>query len=192
MAEETTEPKRTETSKPAEPTDDLVSTKHHLKVGRQTLDYTATTGRVVLRDEVHEDGRFTGYKAKAEISLTSYTLDGAPAGRPVTFAFNGGPGSSRVWLHLGLLRPRPALMGDVGALLPPPYGLADNPESLLAVSDLVFIDPVSTGYSRAVKGGKPRDYHGYTGDVESVGEIIRLWTSRHGRWLSPKYLCGES
>ena len=72
MAEETTEAKKTETSKPAEPTDDLVSTKHHLKVGRRTLDYTATTGRVVLRDEVYEDGRFTGYKAKAEISLTSY------------------------------------------------------------------------------------------------------------------------
>src|SRR3954447_2479656 len=116
MAEETTEPKRTETSKPAEPTDDLVSTKHHLKVGRQTLDYTATTGRVVLRDEVHEDGTFTGFKAKAEMSVTSYVVDADDQSRPVTFAFNGGPGSSSVWLHLGLLGPRRVQMGDVGSL----------------------------------------------------------------------------
>src|SRR4051812_17006547 len=127
------------------------------------------------------------------MSMTAYTLDGvAPAERPVTFAFNGGPGSSSVWLHLGLLGPRRVLMGDVGALLPPPYGLADNPESLLAVSDLVFIDPVSTGYSRVVEGDKPEPFHGYQGDIESVGELIRVWTSRHKRWMSPKFVAGES
>ena len=181
------------TPKPAEPTDDLVTTRHTLKVGRRTLRYTATTGRVVLREEVVEDGTFSGFKAKAEVSMTSYVLDGGDAKRrPVTFAFNGGPGSSSVWLHLGLLGPRRVVMGDVGALLPPPYGLADNAESLLAVSDLVFIDPVSTGYSRAVEGGKPEAYHGYQGDLESVGELIRLWTGRHKRWMSPKFLAGES
>ena len=110
----------------------------------------------------------------------------------MTFAFNGGPGSSSVWLHLGLLGPRRVLMGDAGALLPPPYALADNPESLLAVSDLVFIDPVSTGYSRAVEGSKPEPFHGYQGDIESVAELIRTWTSRHQRWLSPKFVAGES
>jgi carboxypeptidase C (cathepsin A) len=83
-------------------------------------------------------------------------------------------------------------MGDAGELLPPPYALADNAQTLLRHSDLVFIDPVSTGYSRAVKGGKPKDFHGYGGDIESVGEMIRLWTSRNDRWMSPKYLCGES
>ena len=83
-------------------------------------------------------------------------------------------------------------MGDVGDLLPPPYGLADNAESLLAVSDLVFVDPVSTGYSRAVEGGKPEPYHGFQGDLESVAEVIRLWTSRNNRWMSPKFLAGES
>jgi carboxypeptidase C (cathepsin A) len=83
-------------------------------------------------------------------------------------------------------------MGDAGALLPPPYDLADNNETLLRHSDLVFIDPVSTGFSRVVKGGKSKDFHGYGGDVESVGEVIRLWTTRNGRWMSPKYLCGES
>ena len=182
--------------KPAEPSDDVVATKHHLKVGRRTLDYTATTGRVVLRDEVYEDGKFTGFKAKAEMSLTSYVVDGPEGGpdekRPVTFAFNGGPGSSSVWLHMGLFGPRRVLMGDAGDLLPPPYGLADNAETLLAVSDLVFIDPVSTGYSRVLEGEKPDPFHGYQGDIDSVAELIRIWTSRHKRWMSPKFLAGES
>jgi carboxypeptidase C (cathepsin A) len=178
---------------PVPPKDDLVTTRHTLKVGRRTLRYTATAGRIVLREEVFEDGVFKGHKAKAELGVTSYVLD-APSGsnRPVTFAFNGGPGSSSVWLHLGLLGPRRVDSGDVGHLTPPPYGLVDNTETLLAVSDLVFIDPVSTGYSRAVEGGKPKDYHGFKADIESVGELIRLWTTRHNRWLSPKFIAGES
>ncbi|MCP2165553.1 S10 family peptidase [Goodfellowiella coeruleoviolacea] len=175
------------------PEDDLVSTRHTLTVKRRKLAYTATTGRLVLREEVHTDGAFDGHLPKAEVFLTAYTLDGAdPTQRPVTFAFNGGPGSASVWLHLGLLGPRRVLSGDVGELVPPPYGLADNPETLLVHSDLVFIDPVSTGYSRAVTGGKPDAYHGFQGDIESIAEIIRLWTSRNGRWLSPKFLAGES
>ena len=118
-----------------DPVDDLVTTHHTLKVGRRTLGYTATTGRVVLREEEHKDGTFGGHKARAELSMTSYVLDDADARtRPVTFAFNGGPGSSSVWLHLGLLGPRRVVSGDVGALQPPPYDLVDNPESLLAVS----------------------------------------------------------
>ncbi len=195
---ETTEPKTDPkadpkaVTKPAEPKDDLVVTEHELKVGRRTLTYTATTGRVVLRDEVYEDGTFTGFKAKAEMSITSYVVEGDDERRPVTFAFNGGPGSSSVWLHLGLLGPRRVLMGDAGNLLPPPYELADNPESLLAVSDLVFIDPVSTGYSRVVEGSKPEPFHGYQGDIESVAELIRIWVSRNKRWMSPKFVAGES
>lgn len=178
---------------PAEPTDDLVTTQHTLMVDGRELRYTAQAGRVVLRKEIVTDGRAEGPKAKAEVFLTSYTLDDADATeRPVTFAFNGGPGSSSAWLHLGLLGPRRVVAGDVGAMEPPPYRLADNPESLLAHSDLVLIDPVSTGYSRAAAGEKPQDYHGFTGDVESVGELIRLWTSRKGRWLSPKFVTGES
>lgn len=184
------------TTKPAEPSDDVVATKHELKAGRTTLAYTATTGRVVLRDEVYEDGKFAGFKAKAEMSVTSYVVDGpdgsADPKRPVTFAFNGGPGSSSVWLHMGLFGPRRVLMGDAGDLAAPPYDLADNAESLLAVSDLVFIDPVSTGYSRVLEGEKPEPFHGYQGDIESVAELIRIWTSRHKRWMSPKFLAGES
>jgi carboxypeptidase C (cathepsin A) len=176
-----------------EPTDDLVSTSHSLTIKRRRLNYTATTGRIVLRQEVLTDGKFDGHLPKAEVFLTAYTLDGAdPTKRPVTFAFNGGPGSSSVWLHIGLFGPRRALSGDVDTLVPPPYDLVDNAETLLTQSDLVFIDPVSTGYSRAVKGEKPGDYHGFQADVESVGEVIRLWTTRNGRWLSPKFLAGES
>jgi len=186
-------PEKSTEEKPAEPVDDLVTTEHTIKIGRRTLNYTATAGRVVLRKEIVTDGKFDGYVPKAEVFLTAYTLDGAdPGKRPVTFAFNGGPGSSSVWLHLGLLGPRRVVSGDAGDLAPPPYGMADNAETLLAQTDLVFIDPVSTGFSRAVKGEKPGEYHGFQGDIESVGEVIRLWTSRNGRWLSPKFLAGES
>jgi carboxypeptidase C (cathepsin A) len=182
-----------EDRKPPEPTDDIVTTSHSLTVRRRKLNYTTTTGRIVLRKEVLTEGKFDGHLPKAEVFVTAYTLDDADAAqRPVTFAFNGGPGSSSVWLHLGLLGPRRVLSGDAGDLAPPPYGLADNPESLLAHSDLVFIDPVGTGFSRATRNEKPGDYHGYEADIESVAEVIRLWTTRNGRWLSPKFLAGES
>jgi len=194
VADETTPEngKGGQSTKPAEPTDDLVSTKHSLLAGGRSIEYTATTGRVVLRDEVYDDGTFTGFKAKAEMSLTSYVVDDQSGNRPVTFAFNGGPGSSSVWLHMGLLGPRRVLMGDVGALLPPPYALTDNAESLLAVSDLVFIDPVSTGFSRTVEGTKAEPFHGYQGDIESIAELVRIWTTRNKRWMSPKFVAGES
>ncbi len=175
-----------------EPADELVSTHHTITADGRQLSYTATTGRIVLREEKYTDGTFEGHVAKAEMFMTSYVADDAEPGRPVTFAFNGGPGSSSVWLHLGLLGPRRVQAGDAGALASPPYGLTDNHETLLAHSDLVFIDPVSTGFSRAVEGGEPGDYHGYKRDIESVGELIRLWTSRNARWMSPKYLAGES
>ncbi|MEU3620894.1 peptidase S10 [Amycolatopsis coloradensis] len=176
-----------------EPIDDLVTTKHTLTLKRKKLAYTAQTGRIVLRKEVITDGKSEGHKPKAEVFVTSYTLDDAdPGSRPVTFAFNGGPGSASVWLHLGLLGPRRVLSGDVDDPVAPPYGLTDNQETLLAHSDLVFIDPVSTGYSRAVDGEKAKEYHGYTADIESIGEVIRLWVSRKQRWLSPKFLAGES
>jgi carboxypeptidase C (cathepsin A) len=180
-------------AKAAEPADDLVTTHHSITIDGAELAYTVTTGRMVLRLEGHTDDKFDGQKARAEVFVTAYTVDSDdPGSRPVTFAFNGGPGSSSVWLHLGLLGPRRVIMGDAGNLLPPPYGLADNEQTLLRHSDLVFIDPVSTGFSRAVKGEKSKDFHGYGGDIESVGEVIRLWTTRNGRWMSPKYLCGES
>lgn len=175
--------------KPEPPTDDLVTTSHTLG----ELAYTATAGRIVVKHEKHTDGAFDGHEPHAEVFVVAYTLDGAePGTRPVTIAFNGGPGSSSVWLHMGLFGPRRVVMGDAGALTPPPWGLTDNEESLLAHSDLLFIDPVSTGYSRAVEGGRPSEFHGFTGDVQTVGEVIRLWITRNERWLSPKFLAGES
>jgi carboxypeptidase C (cathepsin A) len=176
-----------------EPADDLVERRHTLTIGRKKLAYTSRAGRIVLREEIVEDEKAGGHKARATVFTIAYTLDGADhRTRPVTFAFNGGPGSSSVWLHLGLLGPRRVVSGDAGAPTPPPYDLVANPESLLVHSDLVFIDPVSTGYSRAVDGVKPAEYHGFARDLESVGEVIRLWTSRNGRWMSPKFLAGES
>ncbi|MGH9303342.1 MAG: S10 family peptidase [Acidimicrobiales bacterium] len=194
MPEEATKTqKETETAVSAPAVDDVVSTSHQLETLEGTIRYRASAGRLVLREETYEEGVFRGQKPKAEVFLVSYVADPvADKERPVTFAFNGGPGSSSVWLHLGLLGPRRVEMGDAGSLLGPPYGLVDNAETLLSYSDLVFIDPVSTGYSRVVEGDKAADFHGYQRDLESVGEVIRLWTSRHERWMSPKYLIGES
>jgi carboxypeptidase C (cathepsin A) len=179
-----------------EPVDDLVVSHHTLTTTSGEISYTARTGRIVLREEEVKKDKFTGWKARAELSVTAYALDLADGAhvtdRPITFVFNGGPGSASVWLHMGLLGPRRVDVGDVDAPTPPPYKLVDNPETLLVVSDLVFIDPMSTGHSRAVKGGKAVDYHGFGKDVEQVTELIRLWCTREDRWMSPKFIVGES
>ncbi len=178
---------------PKEPVDSLVTTHHTLATVDGDLTYTARTGRIVVREEQTTDDVFHGFKARAEMAITSYTLDDAdPATRPVTFVFNGGPGASSLWLHIGLLGPRVVDAGEPDAPTPPPYGLLDNPHTLLRGSDLVFIDPMSTGWTRAVEGGKAKEFHDYTRDVELVSELIRLWTTRENRWLSPKFVCGES
>ncbi|WP_229749778.1 S10 family peptidase [Flexivirga endophytica] len=176
-----------------DPSDTLVRRSHTLTTATGPIRYTSESGTVVLRADELKDDVWRGRKPVAEVAVTAYTLDDAdPRERPVTFAFNGGPGSSSLWLHMGLLGPRRVEMGDAGDLLPPPYDLVDNPETLLATSDLVFIDPVSTGLSRVVSGGKPKDFHGFTADIESVGEVIRTWVTRENRWLSPKFVAGES
>ncbi|HEY9291560.1 MAG TPA: peptidase S10 [Microlunatus sp.] len=194
MTEPTAKPDDQKTEQPApQVQDELITTEHQLKVGRRTLHYTARSGKVVLWEEKVSDGVWEGRKPRAQVSVTAYTLDDAdPRTRPITFAFNGGPGSSSVWLHMGLLGPKRVIMGDAGALHAPPYGLEDNPQSLLAVSDLVFIDPVSTGRSRVVEGENAQEFHGFTADIASVGEIIRQWVTTEGRWGSPKFLAGES
>lgn len=187
-----------------DPTDDLVTTEHTLTVrdltgvdaAERELRYRARTGRLVVRREVSGDKGFEGHTAVAEMAVTSYEVlgddDEPDTGRPVTFVFNGGPGASSVWLHMGVLGPRRVVMGDAGSLRPPPGGVADNAETLLASSDLVFVDPVSTGWSRVRSGRQAKEFHGFTGDVESVSELIRLWVTRNDRWLSPKLLAGES
>src|SRR5467141_2974544 len=175
-----------EEKKPPVPEEKVVQTKHSLKIGGQEIKYTATAGTILLK---LEDGT-----PKASIFYVAYAKDDVSdaSQRPLTFSFNGGPGSASVWLHLGLFGPRRVQMGDAGTLLPPPYKLVDNDVSLLDISDLVFIDPVSTGYSRAVPGEAPKQFHGVTEDVESVADFIRLYATRNKRWSSPKFLAGES
>lgn len=171
----------------AEHLKEVLSTTHHMiALNGQKLDYTATAGNLLLKEE---DG-----KVKASIFFIAYTRDGIKdlKTRPVTFTFNGGPGSSSVWLHLGAFGPRRVHMTDKGEPLPPPYRLVDNEETLLDVTDLVFVDPPSTGYSRIAPGEKHKDFHGVQEDVKTVADFIRLYTTRFRRWESPKFLAGES
>lgn len=176
------------------PQDELVVNKHTVTILGQTIRYTATTGRIVLKEEAEKKDKSIGVKARASIFFVAYTRDDVQdlENRPVTFSFNGGPGSSSVWMHLGLLGPRRVHLDDDGQPFPPPYRLTDNEYSLLDISDLVFIDPVSTGYSRAVAGEKAKEFHEFNKDIESVGDFIRLYASRYQRWGSPKYIIGES
>ncbi|MEA3440069.1 MAG: peptidase S10 [Chloroflexota bacterium] len=176
----------------------LVETKHAITLDGVEIPYTVTCGTIVLKEESEKKGEQAGEaegeKPRATIFFIAYTHDEVEdkSSRPVTFSFNGGPGSSSVWLHLGLLGPRRVLMGDVDNLLPPPYHMEDNTHSLLDQTDLVFIDPVSTGYSRPVPGEKAKEFHGFKKDIESVGDFIRLYCTRYQRWNSPKFLIGES
>jgi len=195
-------PEEKKEEKPA-PKDNLVVTKHKVKIGGREIRYTVTAGTMILKEETADrEKEAEGEKPRAQVFFVAYTKDGNGAKstggtpalrkRPVTFSFNGGPGSSSVWLHLGVLGPRRVVLTDDGELPPPPFRLTDNQYSILDETDLVFIDPVSTGYSRAVDGQKPKDWHEFRKDIESVGDFIRLYTTRYNRWLSPKFLIGES
>lgn len=193
MSDESQQAPPADVSPAGDTSDHVVVSRHTLTVGTRTLHYTATAGTMVLREEAQKDGVSQGHQPRARVFFVAYALDGEESvKRPLTFSFNGGPGSSSVWLHLGLLGPRRVVMGDAGALTGPPWGLQDNEFTLLTESDLVFIDPVSTGYSRAEEGQKPGDFHGFGADLDTVAEFIRLYTTRAARWLSPKFLIGES
>lgn len=162
-----------------------VTAKHSIRIGGRALNYTTTTGFMPIKNPATGD-------VEAHIFYMAYTLDNAPAGRPLMFSFNGGPGSASVWLHLGAIGPRRIKMLDDGMLPPPPYEMEDNAATWLAETDLVFIDPVGTGYSRAVKPELGQKFFGLKGDIDSVGEFIRLYLGRNERWLSPLFLVGES
>jgi len=163
-------------------------TQHSITLGGQKINYTVTTGTILLKEEDVEEGE----KQKASIFYIAYTKTPENPNRPVTFSFNGGPGSSSVWLHLGLLGPKRVLMDEEGHPIGPPHKLITNEYSLLEQTDLVFIDPVSTGYSRTVPKEKPEQFHDVKKDIESIGEFIRIWTTRNKRWTSPKFIIGES
>jgi carboxypeptidase C (cathepsin A) len=159
--------------------------KHSITIKGKTLNYTTTTGHMPIRNA--QSG-----ETEARIFFMAYTLDNAPAGRPLMFSFNGGPGSASVWLHLGALGPKRVKMLDDGMLPPPPYELVDNEHTWFTETDLVFIDPVGTGYSRAAKPELASKFFSVQGDLDSVGEFIRMYLGRHERWNSPLYLVGES
>jgi len=185
LAQGPEEPK--EAPAPAKPIEDrVVTTKHKAVIGGSSIAYTASAGTLVLRDE---EG-----KAKASMFFVAYTRDGVQdlSKRPITFAYNGGPGSSSVWLHMGAFGPRRVVLDDEGRDPGPPYRLTDNADSILDITDLVFIDPVITGYSRPAPGEEAKQFHGLREDAESVGQFIHLYAARNGRWSSPKFLSGES
>lgn len=160
-------------------------TKHKGSFGGQSIAYTATTGETYLTDK--DD------KPVAAIFATSYVKDGGdPRTRPITFLYNGGPGSGSLWLHMGAFGPKRVVLPDGKDDGAPPYPVVDNPESLLDVTDLVFIDPVGTGFSHTLGGKDPKDYWGVSSDAKSIAEFIRIWLNENGRWASPKYIGGES
>ncbi len=160
--------------------------KHLININGRALNYTTTTGFMPIKNR---DG-----ETEARLFFIAYTLDGVtnPKERPLMFSFNGGPGSSSVWLHLGALGPKQVKMQPNGFMPAPPYELVDNPETWLAETDLVFIDPVGTGYSRAARPELAGKFFGVQGDIESIGEFIRMYLVRSERWASPLFLVGES
>ena len=177
------QPRQQPTPVPEEPP---VVTKHEIRVNGTTLRYTATTGMMPIKNREGE--------TEARMFFMAYVLDRPEGGpkRPLTFSFNGGPGSASVWLHLGAIGPRRVKMNTDGSMPAPPYELVDNEGTWLTKSDLVFIDPVGTGYSRPVRPDLGQKFFGLQGDTESVGEFIRMYLTRYERWTSPLFLAGES
>ena len=160
-------------------------TKHSIRIGNRQLNYTVSTGFMPIKNAISGD-------TEARIFYMAYTLDDPPAGRPLMFSFNGGPGSASVWLHMGALGPKRVKMLDDGLMPPAPYEAEENAQTWLDQTDLVFIDPVGTGYSRATKPELASKFFGLAGDIESIGEFIRMYLGRNERWSSPLYLVGES
>lgn len=168
------------------PEEPPIVTRHEIRIGNRLLRYTATTGMMPIKNR---DG-----ETEARLFFMAYTMDdaGSHARRPLTFSFNGGPGSSSVWLHLGTVGPKRVRMNSDGGMPAPPFELVDNEHTMLTQSDLVFIDPVGTGYSRAARPDLAAKFLGLQGDIESVGEFIRMYLTRYERWASPLFLIGES
>jgi carboxypeptidase C (cathepsin A) len=180
-----TPPAKPSTEPPA-PDEKPIVTKHSIQINNKTLSYTATAGMMPIKTA---EG-----KVDANMFYVAYTVDQPKnsAPRPLIFSFNGGPGSASVWLHMGCLGPKRVKLNDDGSLPAPPYQLVDNDSTWLDLADIVFIDPVGTGYSRAVKPEDGKKYFGLKGDISSVGEFIRLYLTRSARWNSPLFLAGES
>ncbi|MCE1246591.1 MAG: peptidase S10 [Firmicutes bacterium] len=174
-------------NKPDNHINDEISTTHHVvTINGKPIRYKASTGYMQMQDE-------TG-KLKTRIFFISYEKENVEdkGKRPITFAFNGGPGASSAWVHFGAMGPKRVNSTDQGESFPPPYSFVDNELSWLDFTDLVFIDPVGTGYSRPEKDEDPKQFYGVEEDFKWGGDFIRLYITRNNRWLSPKYLAGES
>lgn len=162
-------------------------TQHTITIGGKTIPYTATAGTLVLKNDQE--------RPTASIFFVAYTRDDMTdkSKWPVTFTFNGGPGSSSVWLHMGALGPKRVAMANAEGEQPaPPFKLVDNEDTGLTMTDLVFIDPVTTGFSRPAPGESASNFHGFDGDLQSIADFIRLYLVKFNRWNSPKFLAGES
>jgi carboxypeptidase C (cathepsin A) len=182
----TVSPKPAETPRPAEQKEESpIVSKHSIRADGKQLNYTVTTGFMPIKND-------RSGETEARIFFMAYTLDNPPPKRPLMFSFNGGPGSASVWLHLGALGPKRVRMLDDGLMPPPPYELAENEATWLTESDLVFVDTVGTGYSRATRAEFANKFFSVNGDIESVGEFIRMYLGRFERWNSPLFLVGES
>ncbi|MCX7974223.1 MAG: peptidase S10, partial [Candidatus Aminicenantes bacterium] len=164
----------------------LSITKHQITIDGRIIPYTATAGEITILK--------TDEKPGASVFFVAYTRDDIKdkSTRPITFCFNGGPGSSTVWLHLGGLGPKKVALTDEGYPLKIPADVIDSEDSLLDVTDLVFVDAVSTGYSRPLPGEDRSQFHGVEEDANAFTEFIRIYLTKFDRWLSPKFLLGES
>jgi carboxypeptidase C (cathepsin A) len=174
-------------AKPAEtPKEESSVTDHTARIGDQTINYKATASTTLLKDDKGEP--------TALMYSTAYTRSDVKdmSQRPIAFVYNGGPGSASVWLHMGAFGPRRVVTGNAAPTPPAPYKLVDNTESLLDKADLVFIDPVGTGFSHAVGKAEDKNFWGVDQDVKSLAQFIMTYVSRNGRWNSPKFLIGES
>jgi len=167
--------------------EESVETKHTVEIDGENIAYKAIAGTIVIKDGKDSD------KDKGSFFYVAYIKENEndSSVRPLTYCFNGGPGSAALWLHLGAFGPRKVELPEDGRITPP-YHLEDNAHSILDVTDLVFIDPISTGYSKPAPGEDPKQFHGVDEDIKSVAEFVRLFTTKYERWESPKYIVGES
>ena len=171
---------------PAPPKEESSVTEHTIKIGAQAIPYKATAGSILLKNEKDEPTALVYYTAYTRTD----TKD--PSVRPVSFLYNGGPGSSSLWLHMGSFGPKRVVTANAGITPPAPYKIEDNPNCLLDKSDLVFIDPVGTGFSRAVGKAQDKDFWGVDQDAKSIAQFVQSYITRNDRWNSPKFLIGES
>ncbi len=186
---------RAQESKPAEkpaetpappPKEESSVTDHTIKIGGQTIPYKATAATILIKNDKDEPTALIYYTAYTRSDVKDMSQ------RPVSFLYNGGPGSASVWLHMGSMGPRRVMTINAGVTPPAPYKLMDNPDCLLDKSDLVFIDPVGTGFSHAVGKAQDKDFWGVDSDVKSLAQFVTTYISRNNRWNSPKFLIGES